>query len=486
MGKGDTVDHSSTLTSLQKALTGSRTPGGLDVVYTKLAVDLQSLDEDNVESRLQNILETLCEAIDCDAVCIALLDVSGEFMEQMYVARSTFSPCNPEVLKGTQLTELPWLDEHLSHLRLFSIADTQLPDRGQGKDAARLAEIQIGSAMFVGFETIGKRAGFLAFFYGQPHDGWSVDHQLLIKLLGTSFASGLNRLRTGKSLAEVEERDALMICTANDGSWDFDAINNVMHFSPRWKAIMGYADDEIDESPPDWKKLVHMDDLARVQASLRDHLAGKSEIFESVHRMRRRDGEWRWVQCRAKALLDDKDRLRRLVGVETDITEQRIYEEALFREKESAQITLKSIGDGVVTTDADSNVEYLNPVAEELTGWKVDDATGRPIDEIFRGFHEETCEPIENPLAMAIRRNRSIKSVRPTLLIRRDGNELYIESNASPIRDDKGDVSGGVLVFHDVSEARELNRRLSYHASHDILTGLVNRREFLSSAWSGH
>ncbi len=68
--------------------------------------------------------------------------------------------------------------------------------------------------------------------------------------------------------------------------------------------------------------------------------------------------------------------------------------------------------------------------------------------------------------------------MRPTLLIRRDGNELYIESTASPIRDGKGNVTGGVLVFHDVSESRELNRRLSYHASHDILTGLVNRREF--------
>ena len=85
---------------------------------------------------------------------------------------------------------------------------------------------------------------------------------------------------------------------------------------------------------------------------------------------------------------------------------------------------------------------------------------------------------VENPLSIAIARNRALKSVRPTLLIRRDGNELYIESTASPIRNDQGDVSGGVLVFHDVSESRELNRRLSYHASHDILTGLVNRREF--------
>jgi GGDEF domain-containing protein len=95
-------------------------------------------------------------------------------------------------------------------------------------------------------------------------------------------------------------------------------------------------------------------------------------------------------------------------------------------------------------------------------------------------FHEETCEPLENPVMSSIKRNRSVKSVRPSLLIRRDGNELYIESTASPIRNDRGEVTGGVLVFHDVSESRELNRRLSYHASHDLLTGLVNRREFES------
>ena len=83
-------------------------------------------------------------------------------------------------------------------------------------------------------------------------------------------------------------------------------------------------------------------------------------------------------------------------------------------------------------------------------------------------------------MTVAIRRSRSIKSVRPMLLIRRDGNELYVESTAAPIRDGVGGVCGGVLVFHDVSESRELNRRLSYHASHDVLTGLVNRREFES------
>ena len=151
-----------------------------------------------------------------------------------------------------------------------------------------------------------------------------------------------------------------------------------------------------------------------------------------------------------------------------------------FARRESAQITLQSIGDGVITTDASSTIDYINPVAEELTGWRLEDAMGRPVEEIFRAFHEETCEPLENPLSVSIRRIRPIKSVRPTLLIRRDGNELYVESTAAPIRDGSGHVAGGVLVFHDVSESRELNRRLSYHASHDLLTGLVNRREFES------
>ncbi len=323
-----------------------------------------------------------------------------------------------------------------------------------------------------------RRAGFIAFFYGQAQALWNADHQLLAKLLGSSLAAGLDRMTAHERLRDLDERDAIMIAIANDGTWDFDPAAGILDFSPRWLSIMGYTQADARRSAIDWRKLVHTQELPRVQAMLRDHIAGRSPVFESVHRMQRKDGEWRWMHCRARALLHPDGRLRRLIGVETDITEQKIYEEALFREKESAQITLQSIGDGVVTTDAESLVEYLNPIAEELTGWKLEEAAGRKIDDVFRGFHEETCEPVENPLSVAIRRSRSVKSVRPTLLIRRDGNEIYIESTAAPIRNDRGDVTGAVLVFHDVSESRELNRRLSYHASHDILTGLVNRPEF--------
>ncbi len=458
---------------------GERSRGAVDALQTKIAVNVQNLDQERFREQLRGNIAELPDATGCDAAFLALFSNDLSSIETVLASNAVFSSCNPDALTSELLDDWPWLSKRLGHLRVIEITDTEAGSQDAAAEMARLAELNIGSALIIGFTVRDEVAGFLALASERPVEKWDVNLHLLMKLIGASLASGLERMRTIDLLEEMEERNALVNMTANDGIWDFDGQSKRIRLSRRWKAMLGYPEDQEDVLP-DWYRLVHPDDMARVQGKMREHLEGKTEFFESVHRMKHQNGEWRWMTSRAKARQDEKGRLIRLLGVEVDITERKLYEEALFREKESAQITLRSIGDGVITTDAECNVEYINPVAEELTGWKVDDASGRPIDEIFRGFHEETCEPLENPLAVAIRRSRSIKSVRPTLLIRRDGNELYIESTASPIRDGKGDVTGGVLVFHDVSESRELNRRLSYHASHDILTGLVNRAEFES------
>src|SRR5215472_3333832 len=452
---------------------------GLDVACTKIAVDFQNMRRDEVEGCVRRNLELLRGATGCDCAFLAALNPDEGLIQDVQVAKSAFAQCKPEGLAGLSLESFPWLKGRLDHLRLSELRDTSSPRKEQAAEAAKLADLQIGSALLISFRVQGKPAGLLGLAHTLPRGAWDVNLQLLMKLIGTSLATGLERIRTEARLAKLEERTNLFQAAANDGLWDFDVESNEVFFSPRWKAMLGYADDDMRGSP-DWRSLVHPDDLARVQAAIRDHVAGKTPIFESTHRMRHRNGEWRWVISRATARVDKHGRLLRLVGVELDITERKLYEEALFREKESAQITLQSIGDGLITTDASSTIDYINPVAEELTGWRLEDAMGRPVEEIFRAFHEETCEPLENPLSVSIRGIRPIKSVRPMLLIRRDGNELYVESTAAPIRDGSGHVAGGVLVFHDVSESRELNRRLSYHASHDLLTGLVNRREFES------
>ncbi len=475
-----TSSSDSTITSgirQRRPQAGTRTRGAVDALQTKIAVNLQNLSPASRDEQLAQNISELPDAAGVDCAFLCLIDQDGSTIDVVHSATTGFAQCSPQVLEQEKLSDWPWMMGRLGHLKIIEIADTQDVREAAQAECSRLAELHIGSMLLISFSVRNEVAGFLALANERTVDSWDANLHLLMKLIGASLASGLERLRDQKTLDELRERHDLVALTANDGIWDFDGDTKKISLSPRWRRMLGYSEGDEDVVL-DWYHLVHPDDMARVQARMREHLEGKNPFFESVHRMKHQSGEWRWMSSRAKAVMDDNGRLLRLLGVEVDITERKLYEEALFREKESAQITLQSIGDGVITTDADCNVEYVNPVAEDLTGWKVDDASGRSIDEIFRAFHEETCEPLENPMSVSIRRDRSIKSVRPTLLIRRDGNELYIESTASPIRDGKGNVTGGVLVFHDVSESRELNRRLSYHASHDILTGLVNRREF--------
>ncbi len=456
-----------------------RTKAGLDVLLTKAAIDFQNLSNEHADALLRLNLEALREAAGLDALLIATFDAGHTAIEHVIGVTGLFATFNPETLRGEPLERFPYLRNRLEHLRVIEIRDTSQPRPDVAPEAAQLAALRIGAALIIGFAAQGRTSGFIALCSTLPRDSWDANLHLMLKLLGSSYATGIERVRYQRHLKQIEERDALALYGSNDGLWDFDLDRKTTYFSPRWKSMLGYGDEEV-EPLTDWQQLVHPDDLERVRAALRDHLAGIEPLFESVHRLRHHDGVWLWVVSRAKARVDEQGRAHRIVGVDLDVTERKLFEDALFKEKESAQITLQSIGDGVITTDSKCRIEYLNPVAEQLTGWRLEHAQGRIVDEIFRSFHEETCEPLENPLAVSIRRTRAIKSVRPTLLIRRDGNELYIESCASPIRDGAGNVLGGVLVFHDVSESRELNRKLSYHASHDILTGLVNRREFES------
>jgi len=155
--------------------------------------------------------------------------------------------------------------------------------------------------------------------------------------------------------------------------------------------------------------------------------------------------------------------------------ERSAFAEALFLEKERAQVTLNSIGDAVISIDVDGHVTYLNPVAESMTGWSRQEASGRPLQDVLRIIDGETREPALNPLAMAMLHNKSVGLSANCILVRRDGHESAIEDTAAPIRDRRGKVTGAVIVFHDVSVARAMSLKMSYLAQHDFLTELPNR-----------
>jgi diguanylate cyclase (GGDEF)-like protein/PAS domain S-box-containing protein len=150
-------------------------------------------------------------------------------------------------------------------------------------------------------------------------------------------------------------------------------------------------------------------------------------------------------------------------------------EDALFLEKERAQITLNSIGDAVISTDISGNITYLNQVAETMTGWSGEAASGRPFAEVFHIVDGDTRETVRNPMQLAVRQDQTVRLTSHCILIRPDGCEAAIEDATAPIHSRKGQIIGAVMVFHDVSEALAATLKMTHLAQHDILTGLPNR-----------
>ncbi|MBU1690883.1 MAG: EAL domain-containing protein [Gammaproteobacteria bacterium] len=152
--------------------------------------------------------------------------------------------------------------------------------------------------------------------------------------------------------------------------------------------------------------------------------------------------------------------------------------QALFSEKEKILVTLSSIGDAVITTDIQGRIEYLNPVAEQLFAAQLDEARTKQLAELGSLLFEDSRQPANDLVAHCLREGRLSPSFRTLILVGLGGREIYIEPTAAPIRGHDGQASGVVLVFRDVSQARELAQQLSYQTTHDALTGLLNRHEF--------
>jgi diguanylate cyclase (GGDEF)-like protein/PAS domain S-box-containing protein len=155
--------------------------------------------------------------------------------------------------------------------------------------------------------------------------------------------------------------------------------------------------------------------------------------------------------------------------------ERKIIEEALFVEKERAQVTLNSIGDAVICTDIAGNISFLNLVAEKMTGWSSREAVGRAMAEVLHIVDTTSRETIPNPMDRAVQQDRTVHLPLDCLLIRRDGFEIPIEDSVSPIHDRKGQATGAVIVFRDVSVAQAMALQMTHTAQHDFLTALPNR-----------
>ncbi len=288
----------------------------------------------------------------------------------------------------------------------------------------------------------------------------------------------IDRKTARGALQNSEARFRAMSDASPLGIFVSDAAGSCIYTNAAYHTISGLTLEQTLGT--NWSMAIHPEDRERVLAEWR--VAARDQApFQTEFRFLQEDESIVWTRVNSAAMLDGK-RSFGLVQTVEDVSERksaefvlRVAEEALFMEKERAQVTLNSIGDAVLTTDLLGNVSYLNLVAEAMTGWSSEEAQGRPIAEVFTILDGTTRLPAANPMLRAIAEDRAVGLAKDSVLIRRDGLELAIEDSAAPIHNRDGRVTGAVIVFHDVSESRAMALEMAHLAQHDFLTSLPNR-----------
>jgi diguanylate cyclase (GGDEF)-like protein/PAS domain S-box-containing protein len=280
--------------------------------------------------------------------------------------------------------------------------------------------------------------------------------------------------------AELErtlDRLALATHGGGVGVWDLDLQAGTLN----WDEVMWRLHGEPGHGQPVdmalWRRRLLPRERRAAGRALRQALKGGPQL-EGEWRIAWPDGSEHVLRVSGRVLRDAAGRALRLSGVCWDVSEQRRLRQQLEEQRELLEVTLQSIGDAVLTTDARGRVSWLNPVAQRLTGWSALEAMGQPSAEVFQAWREDGSQPLPDPVRRSLDSGEPAQLPPGAMLMGRDGRMCAVDDSVAPIRDASGRVLGAVLVFRDVTQQRRQFDEIRWRASHDGLTGLVNRTEF--------
>jgi len=285
------------------------------------------------------------------------------------------------------------------------------------------------------------------------------------------------------ALQESEERFRSTFEHAALGIAHVNPKGNFIRVNQQFVGIVGYPEEELIEVS--YTNVIHADDVDIYFQNKEKLLSGNISTYTIVNRYIRKNKTIIWANTTISLVRQSNGEPDYLIVVIEDITSQKELEaerdrilQELSQEKELAQVTLHSIGDAVITTDAQARVRYCNSVAEKLTGYPADEAKGKFIQDVVTLQEEQTREPVPHPAITILSVSQTDFTAENLILISRSSQEFTVNTSAAQISDFQGKLLGVVTVFRDVTEARKLSQQLLWQANHDTLTGLVNRFEF--------
>jgi diguanylate cyclase (GGDEF)-like protein/PAS domain S-box-containing protein len=289
-----------------------------------------------------------------------------------------------------------------------------------------------------------------------------------------SLAHG-NRLQA--KLVESEERLSLGFRGSNAGLWDWNIARKHTYYSSWISELLGYEQGEFSGSSDAISEFVHTDDLEYVRGALRLHLK-ENRPYDVEFRLKTSTGTFLWCKARGQAIRNEHGFATRMVGSLLDITDRKIAEAKAHAEHELAQVTLASIADAVIRTDEAGRITYCNRVSERIFKRSSADMLMLPFREVCKTFNQDSKAPPCDVLERVLRAEIASQTSTDLYLLGGEGERIWVEQSVASVHDAEDKVIGSVIVLHDVTEKRKHAARLSYQATHDELTDILNRGEF--------
>ncbi len=445
-----------------------------DRLLTSISHHFLRIEATDLPDGIVSALRSICEATGGERA--VLYEVSRD--ELAVTAVHTFSAddigWDAARSKESSMEDLSWLYDRLSRREMVHIpAVAELPEAAR----AELEAQGLKSIVYVPLLSDGRLRAVACFATVGRNAGWETEHLGFFRGAAEILGSATRRLRIELELAASREWLELAVRAGHSVAWEWHPDTDEIIFSGSTAEIFGIDADQVPQHGAGLLTFVPEEDLQRVRATFRE-VSKTGEPYIVEHRIQHPERGTLWAMVQGQVIFDANGRVSRVIGVSADITELKRAQHALQREKEHAQVTLASISDGVIRTDSRGRIDYLNPSAEKLIGHKQSQVRGQPLSRFYQVINIETGEIRTNVVEQCLADRRVVEPAGASTFARLDGSEVSVRENAAPIFGDAGELIGAVLVITEVTQLRALQQRMTHLATHDPLTGLINRREF--------
>lgn len=243
----------------------------------------------------------------------------------------------------------------------------------------------------------------------------------------------------------LEERLRLALRGSNDGIWDWNILNNSIYFSPRWKEMLGYSDDELVNEVPTWTERIHPDDAEATWANANEHINSATEYYEDIHRLKHKDGHWVWILAKGKALYDSSGKAIRMIGTHTDISEKKAIQLKAVHHKQ----IIEQIHDSVIATDLGGLITDWNSGSEILLGYRTEETIGKHISFIYL---DEDLESLGKSITTLMKKGENYASTR---LVTKSKEVLHVDLSLSLLKDENDKPIGMIGYAKDISKRKQ-------------------------------